>query len=45
MCKSSGLSRRLGEEQSRIDAHFFDEEQLLDVQIEDIGEEEDAEDV
>ena len=43
--KPDGLSRRLGEEQSGMGAHFFDEGQLLDLENDDVGEEEDAEDV
>ena len=40
-----GLSRRAGEEQSRMDANFVNEGQLLDLENDDIGEEEDAEDI
>ena len=45
MGKPDGLSRRSGEEKSGMDAHFFDEGQLLDLENDDVGEEEDAEDV
>ena len=43
--KPDSLSRCSGEEKSGMDAHFFDEEQLLDLENDDTGEEEDAEDV
>ena len=43
MGKPDGLSRRSGEEKSRLDAHFFDARQLLYLEINNIGEEEDAE--
>ena len=43
--KPDGLSRRSGEEKSGMDAYFFDEGQLLDLENDDVGEEEDAEDV
>ena len=45
MGKLDGLSRRLGEEKSRKDAHFFNEGQLLDLENDDMREEQDAEDV
>ena len=45
MGKPHGLSRRLGEEKSGMDSHFFDEGQLLDLEHDDVGEEEDVEDV
>ena len=43
--KPDGLFRRSVEEKSGIDAHLFDEVQLLDGKNDDGGEEEDAEDV
>ena len=45
MCKPDGLSRCSGEEKSGMDTHFFHEGQLLDLENDDVGEEEDAEDV
>ena len=45
MGKPDGLSRHSGEETSGIDAHFFDEGHLLDLENDNIKEEEDAEDV
>ena len=45
MGKPDGLSRRSGEEKSGMDAQFFDVGQLLDLENDDVGEEEDAEDV
>ena len=45
MWKAHGLSRRSGEEKSGMDAHFFDEGQLLDLKNGYVGEEENAEDV
>ena len=45
MGKPDGLSRRSGEEKSGMDAHFFNERQLLDLENDDVGEEKDAEDV
>ena len=45
MGKPDGLSRRSGEEKSGMDAHLFDEGQLRDLENDDVGEEEDAEDV
>ena len=43
--KPDGLSRRLVEENSAIYTYFFDEIQLLDLENDDVGEEQDAEDV
>ena len=45
MGKPNGMSRRSREEKSRMDAHFFDEGQLLDLKNDDVEEKEDAEDV
>ena len=45
MGKPDGLFRRLGEEKSGMDAHFFEEGQLLDLENNNVGEEEEAEDV
>ena len=45
MGKPDGLSRRSGEEKCGMDAHCFDEGQLLGLENDDAGEEEDAEDV
>ena len=45
MGKPNGLTRRSGEEKSEMDAHLFDEEQLLDLENDNVGEEEDTEDV
>ena len=45
MDKPDGLSRHLGKEKSRIDAHFFNKGQLLHLENDNVGEEEDAEDV
>ena len=45
MGKPDGLSRHSGEEKSGMDAHFFDKGQLLDLENDDVGEEEDTEDV
>ena len=45
MRKPDGLSRGLGEEKSGMHAHFFNEEELLDLDNDGVGEEEDAEDV
>ena len=45
MGKPDGLSRRSGEEKSGMDAHFLNEGQLLDLENNDVGEEDDAEDV
>ena len=45
MGKPDGLSRCSGEEKSVMDVHFFNEGQLLDLENDDVGEEEDAEDV
>ena len=43
--KPDGLSRHSGEGTSDIDAHHFNEEQLLDVENHNIGKEEDMEDM
>ena len=43
--KPDGLSRRSGEEKCGMDIHFFNEGQLLDLEHDDVGEEEDVEDV
>ena len=43
--KPDGLFRLSGEEKSGMDTHFFDEEQWLDLENDEVGEEEDAEDV
>ena len=45
MGKPDGLSRRSGKEKSAMDTHFFDKGQLLDLENDDVGEEEDAEDI
>ena len=45
MGKPDDLPRRSGAEKPAMDAHFFDKEQLLDLENDDVGEEEDAEDV
>ena len=45
MGKPDHLSRRSEEEKSGMDAHFFNEPQLQDPENDDVGEEEDAEDV
>ena len=45
MGKPDSLSRRSGEEKSGMDAYFFDEGELLDLENDDAGEEQDAEDV
>ena len=45
MGKHDGLSRHSVEEKSGMDAHFFNEGQLLDLQNDNVGEEEYAEDV
>ena len=45
ICKSDGLSRPAEEEKSGMDAHFFDERQLLDLENDNIGEEEYAKEV
>ena len=45
MGKPDGPSRRSEEEKIEMDAHFFDEGQLLDLENDNVGEEEDAEDV
>ena len=43
--KPDALFRHLGKEKSRIDKHYFDEGQLLDLHRDEVGEKEDAEDV
>ena len=43
MGKPDGLSRYSGEEKSGIDAHFFDEGQLLDLENDNVREEEKSE--
>ena len=45
MRKPDGLSRCSEEEKSGMEVHFFDEGQLLDHKNDDVGEEENAEDV
>ena len=45
MGKPDGLSIRSGEEKSWMDAHFFNEGLLLDLENNDVSEEEHAEDV
>ena len=45
MGKPDGLSRGSGEEKSGMDVHFFDEGQLLDLEYDNVGEEDDVEDV
>jgi len=45
MGKADGLSRRSGEEKSRMEARFFDEGQLLDLEEDDTEERRDADDV
>ena len=45
MGKPDGLSRHSGEEKSGMDTYFFDKGQLLNFENDDVGEEEDAEDV
>ena len=45
MGKPDSLSIRCGEEKSGMDADFFNERQLLDLENDDVGEEENAEDV
>ena len=45
MGKPDCLSRRSEEEKSGMDAYFLDEGELLDVENDDVGEEEDAEDM
>ena len=42
MGKPDALSRHSGKEKSRMDTYFFDEGQLLDLENDDIGVEEDA---
>ena len=43
--KPDGLSRHSGEEKSGMDPHLFDEGQLLDFENDNVGKEEDAEDM
>ena len=43
--KPDGLSRHSREEKSGMDSYFFNEGQLLDLENDDVGEEEDMEDV
>ena len=43
--KPDGLSRPLVEEKYGMDSHFYNEGQLLDLENDDVGEREDAEDV
>ena len=45
MGKQDGQSRRSGEEISGIDAHFYDEGQLLDVENDNVGKGTDVKDV
>ena len=45
MSKLDGLSRCSGEEKSGMDAHIFDEGQLQDLEYDNVGNEENAEDV
>ena len=45
MGKPDGLSRHSGEEKSGMEGQFFEEGQLLDLEEDNDGEEEDAEDV
>jgi len=45
MGKADGLSRRSEEEKSGMEARFFDEGQLLDLEEDDAGEREDSDDV
>ena len=45
MGKPDGLSRRSGEEKSGMEAQFFNEGQLLDLEENNNDQEEDAEDV
>ena len=45
MGKPDGLSRRSEEEKSGMDAHCFCEGQFRDLKYDDVGEEEDVEDV
>ena len=44
MKKPDGLSRSSGGEKSVLDTNFFNEVQLMDLENDDVGEEEDAED-
>ena len=43
--KPNTLSRRSGAGKSGMDANFFDERQLLDLENNDVGEEQDAKDM
>ena len=45
MLKPDGLFRSSAEETSGMDAHFFNERQLLDLENDDSGEEEDVKNV
>ena len=45
MGKPDGLSRHSGKEKSGMDANCFNEGQLLDLENNDLGEEQDTEDV
>ena len=45
MSKPDGLSRHSEEEKSTMDAHIFDEGQLLDLENDNVGEKEDAKDM
>ena len=45
MGKPDSLSRDSREEKSGMDANFYDEGKLLDLENDDVGEEEDAEDM
>ena len=45
MGKPDCLSRWAGKEKSGMNVHFFREEQLLDLENDNVGEEEEAEDV
>jgi len=45
MGKADGLSRRSGEEKSNMEARFFDEGQLLDLEEDDAEERRDSDDM
>ena len=45
MGKPDGLSRRSGEEKSGMEAQFFDEEQLMHLEQDKVGKEEEREDM
>ena len=45
LAKPNGLTRRLVEEKYEMDTDFFDEGQLLDLKNDNVGKEEDTEDV